>query len=90
MTSQVIDRMAVEVDGPGGASQGDAILCIHGLGATSNFYTPLCLALASRYRVVRPDLPGSGRSPARDGLTSTPRKAVAPMCTVLDARPDSI
>ena len=31
MTSQVIDRMAVEVDGPGGASQGDAILCIHGL-----------------------------------------------------------
>ena len=69
MTSQVIDRMAVEVDGPGGASQGDAILCIHGLGATSNFYTPLCLALASRYRVVRPDLPGSGRSPARDGLS---------------------
>ena len=69
MTSQVIDRMAVEVDGPGDARQGDAILCIHGLGATSNFYTPLCLALASRYRVVRPDLPGSGRSPARDGLS---------------------
>ena len=69
MTSQIIDRMAVEVDGPGDARQGDAILCIHGLGATSNFYTPLCLALASRYRVVRPDLPGSGRSPARDGLS---------------------
>jgi pimeloyl-ACP methyl ester carboxylesterase len=69
MTSHVIDRMAVEVDGPGDASQGDAILCIHGLGATSNFYTPLCLALANRYRVVRPDLPGSGRSPARDGLS---------------------
>ena len=69
MTSQVIDRMAVEVDGPGNARQGDAILCIHGLGATSNFYTPLCLALSSRYRMVRPDLPGSGRSPARDGLS---------------------
>lgn len=69
MTSQVIDRMAVEVDGPGDARQGDAILCIHGLGATSNFYTPLCLALSSRYRMVRPDLPGSGRSPARDGLS---------------------
>ncbi|HEX4573265.1 MAG TPA: alpha/beta fold hydrolase [Dongiaceae bacterium] len=69
MTSQVIDRMAVEVDGPGDARQGDAILCIHGLGATSNFYTPLCLALSGRYRMVRPDLPGSGRSPARDGLS---------------------
>ena len=66
MTSQVIDRMAVEVDGP---AQADAVLCIHGLGATSNFYTPVCLALASRYRVVRPDLPGAGRSPARDGLS---------------------
>lgn len=66
MSSQVIDRMAVEVDGQG---SGDAILCIHGLGATSNFYTPTCLALANRYRVVRPDLPGSGRSPAREGLS---------------------
>ena len=69
MTSQVIDRMAVEVDGPGDSSRSNVILCIHGLGATSNFYTPLCLALSNRYRVVRPDLPGSGRSPARDGLS---------------------
>jgi pimeloyl-ACP methyl ester carboxylesterase len=64
MSSQVIDRMAVEVDG-----QGDAVLCIHGLGATSNFYTPTCYALAGRYRLVRPDLPGLGRSPTRDGLS---------------------
>jgi 3-oxoadipate enol-lactonase len=71
MSTQVIDRMAVEVDGPGpgGAKEGDAIICIHGLGATSNFYTPTCLALANRYRFVRPDLPGSGRSPPREGLS---------------------
>jgi len=64
MSSQMIERMAVELDG-----QGDAIVCIHGLGGTSNFYTPQCLTLASRYRLVRPDLPGSGRSPTREGLT---------------------
>jgi 3-oxoadipate enol-lactonase len=69
MSSQVVDRMAVEVDGPRDAKEGDAILCIHGLGATSNFYTPTCLALSNRYRIVRPDLPGSGRSPAREGLS---------------------
>jgi 3-oxoadipate enol-lactonase len=64
MSSQTIERMAVEVDG-----QGDAVLCVHGLGGTSNFYTPQCLSLASRYRMVRPDLPGSGRSPPREGLS---------------------
>jgi 3-oxoadipate enol-lactonase len=64
MSSQLIERMAVEVDG-----QGETILCVHGLGGTSNFYTPQCLTLASRYRVVRPDLPGSGRTPAREGLS---------------------
>src|SRR5262249_52384122 len=72
MTSQIIDRMAVEVDGPnpgGPATGADAVLCIHGLGGPSNFSTPICLALSSRYRIVRPDLPGSGRSPARDGLS---------------------
>ncbi len=64
MSTTTVERMAVEIDG-----QGEAVLCLHGLGGTSNVYTPQCLALASRYRVVRPDLPGSGRSPMRDGLS---------------------
>lgn len=56
MPQQLIDRMAVHVDG-----EGDALVMVHGLGGTSNVWTPLMPAL-SRCRVVRPELPGSGRS----------------------------
>ena len=56
MALHSIDRMLVEDDG-----EGDAVVCIHGLGGTSNTWTPLMPALA-RYRVLRPDMPGSGRS----------------------------
>ena len=51
-----IDRIAVEDEG-----EGDAVLCLHGLGGDSNTWTPLMPALAG-LRVLRPDLPGSGRS----------------------------
>lgn len=58
MATQTIERMAVEVDG-----EGDAVVLVHGLGGTSNTFTPQVARLAGRFRVVRPDLPGSGRSP---------------------------
>jgi len=58
MAFQLIDKMAVEDEG-----EGDAVVCVHGLGGTSNTWTPLMAAL-SRHRVVRVDLPGSGRSHA--------------------------
>jgi pimeloyl-ACP methyl ester carboxylesterase len=64
MSTQIIERMAVEVDG-----SGDAVICIHGLGGTSNTFTPQMRVLDGRCRVVRPDLPGSGRSPAGGTLT---------------------
>jgi 3-oxoadipate enol-lactonase len=51
-----VERMAVEVDG-----EGDAVLMIHGLGGTTNTWTPLLGAFA-RHKRVRLDLPGSGRS----------------------------
>jgi 3-oxoadipate enol-lactonase len=51
-----VERMAVEVDG-----EGDAVLMIHGLGGTTNTWTPLQGAFA-RHKRVRLDLPGSGRS----------------------------
>jgi 3-oxoadipate enol-lactonase len=51
-----VERMAVEVDG-----EGDAVLMIHGLGGTTNTFTPILGAFA-RHRRVRFDLPGSGRS----------------------------
>jgi 3-oxoadipate enol-lactonase len=56
--------MAVEVDG-----EGDAVLMIHGLGGTSNTWAPLMPALG-RFRTIRPDLPGSGRSHRVEGALS--------------------
>ncbi len=45
------------------AGEGPAIVFIHGLGGTTNFYQPQARALADRHTVVRFDLPGAGRSP---------------------------
>lgn len=44
-----------------GNKNGSAILCIHGLGGTTNFYQPVVSGLKD-YNVVRFDLSGHGRS----------------------------
>ena len=67
MSLQVIDRIAVEDEGAG-----DVVVCVHGLGGSSNTWTPLMPALA-RHRVVRIDLPGSGRSQRVEGPLSIER-----------------
>jgi pimeloyl-ACP methyl ester carboxylesterase len=64
MATQLLERMAVEIDGAG-----DALVMLHGLGGTSNVFTPQMGLLAPRFRVVRPDLPGAGRSRAMDEIT---------------------
>ncbi len=51
-----IDKMAVDVRG-----EGDAVVFVHGLGGSLNSWTPLLPALG-RWRCVRPELPGAGRS----------------------------
>lgn len=56
MSSHVVAGMAVEVSG-----DGTPVICIHGLGGTSNTFTPQLGVLAG-LRVIRPDLPCSGRS----------------------------
>jgi 3-oxoadipate enol-lactonase len=65
MAAQYIDRMALEVDG-----EGDAVVCVHGLGGTTNTWTPLLPALA-RQKVVRIELPGCGRSQRAYALAET-------------------
>lgn len=56
MSTQFIHGLAVEVDG-----DGPPVLCIHGLGGSSNTWTPLLEAFKG-CKVIRPDLPGSARS----------------------------
>ena len=45
------------------AGSGPAVVFVHGLGGTTNFYQPQADALAADHRVVRFDLSGAGRSP---------------------------
>ena len=63
----LVGRIAVDVETPTGGGEG--ALCIHGLGGTSNSWTPLAPALA-RFTAVRIDLPGSGRSHRVEGALS--------------------
>jgi pimeloyl-ACP methyl ester carboxylesterase len=69
MGLQFIERCAVEDEG-----DGPVVVCVHGLGGSSNTFTPLMSALA-RHRVVRIDLPGSGRSHRAEGALSMARHA---------------
>ncbi|WP_427185245.1 alpha/beta fold hydrolase [Bordetella bronchialis] len=64
MSTEFVNRIAVEVDG-----QGDPVVCIHGLGGSSNNWTPVMEAF-TRFRVLRIDLPGSARSHAVQGPLS--------------------
>ena len=79
MPTQFIERVAVECDG-----QGEAILMIHGLGGTSNVWTPVLPALI-RHRTIRPDLPGSGRSHRVEGSLTIGRfvEAMQRVCAAL-------
>jgi 3-oxoadipate enol-lactonase len=69
MTLQFIERCAVEDEG-----DGPVVVCVHGLGGSGNTFTPLMPAL-QRNRVVRIDLPGSGRSHRAEGALSMARYA---------------
>src|SRR5687768_18114112 len=58
-------ELAVEIDG-----NGPAVLLVHGLGGTSNFWQVQTDALAERFRVIRPDSAGAGRSPVADAISA--------------------
>jgi 3-oxoadipate enol-lactonase len=57
-------ELAVEIDG-----EGPAVLLVHGLGGTANFYQVQADALAGRFRVIRADSAGAGRSALADGIS---------------------
>jgi len=67
MTDLRIGSMVVE-----DAGEGPAVVMVHGLGGTSNSFQTLMPSLHG-FRVLRPDLPGAGRSAWRAGLSSLER-----------------
>jgi len=75
-----IDRMAVEVDG-----EGDPVVMVHGLGGTTNTWTPLLPALTNAKR-IRIELPGSGRSHRAHALQdNTPNNGLLSIDVLVDA-----
>ncbi|RVU38108.1 alpha/beta fold hydrolase [Hwanghaeella grinnelliae] len=63
MTDRSLGSMIMEVTGP---DTGPAVVMVHGLGGDSNSFQPL-MGIMEGFRVLRPDLPGAGRSPIRPG-----------------------
>lgn len=78
MSSSQIKGLWVEDSGEGD----DVVLCIHGLGGTSNFWSPVLSAFGTR-RVIRPDLAGAGRSAEAQDHISIERH-VADLVAILD------
>ncbi len=66
MSSALHAGMMVEIEG-----DGVPVMLVHGLGGTSNTWQPLMPDL-SGMRVIRPDLPGAGRSVTPDGVIDVP------------------
>jgi len=71
-------RMACEIIGTG-----EPVVMVHGLGGTGNVWGPQAAALQRYYKVVRPDLVGSGRTPLDDGEVTISR-LVQDMVALLD------
>lgn len=48
---------------------GDVVVLLHGFGETGDVWDQQATVLASHFRVLVPDLPGSGRSPISDDMS---------------------
>jgi pimeloyl-ACP methyl ester carboxylesterase len=65
--------------------EGPALLLLHGLGGTADFWQPVIARLAERYTVIAPDLLGFGFSAKPDTLAYTPARHGQAVCAVLRA-----
>jgi pimeloyl-ACP methyl ester carboxylesterase len=65
MATRFVERMCIEIDG-----QGEPLVMVHGLGGTSNTFTPVIEGIGRQMQVIRPDLPGCGRSPTSGRLST--------------------
>ncbi|GEL23697.1 hypothetical protein PSU4_26510 [Pseudonocardia sulfidoxydans NBRC 16205] len=70
-------QLAVEIEG-----EGPAVLFVHGLGGTSNFYQVQADALVASHTVIRVDSAGAGRSETADGISI--ESHAADLAAVLD------
>lgn len=57
MATTEVQGLTIETEGDGAP-----VVCIHGLGGSSNNWTPVLAAFEGK-KVIRIDLPGSARSP---------------------------
>lgn len=51
--------------------QGEAMIMLHGLGGTANAWHPQAALMERSFHVIRPDMEGSGRSPAKGKISIT-------------------
>ena len=82
-----IEGIVYETDGPETAAE--TVLCVHGLGGSSNTWSAVMPAL-QRQRVIRLDLPGSGRSAAASGELSIDRFVSACLRVLAACRVDRV
>lgn len=66
------------------AGEGPSLVLVHGLGATANAWQPQLAELSKRFTVLRPDLPGQGRSGLEPGVSV--QGLVSALLRVLDER----
>ena len=61
-----INNKLLEIEQQG---QGEAMIMLHGLGGTANAWYAQATLMARSFHVIRPDMEGSGRSPAKGKIS---------------------
>ncbi len=84
MAIQQIMSGDAEIAVPHARAEGPPVVLLHPFPANHEFWLPVAQALATRYRVILPDLRGHGDSGVGDG-PATMEKHAADIAAVMDA-----